>query len=542
MTATTRRQSGLLGIPPLPPLPKKTMPKSNSGRREDVVRVEQQQEGSSSTKRRAEAGTLSRTTRTDSLELAGCDQKPLGKGVLKRRRSLPCPPTHPSLPAAEGHFLEGVALESCHDLLSIPDPPSPPLVTRRASGAFLPLRDLSNEEGRTAASPHQLLLKRGSPLVSTRKSKRSRLSLPLVPSPIVTKQQLSDSRRAKASSSMLEPCGIRQGGDSLFGADSSNGSAGSTFQTFKQREQLASYTIPTMPQTGKLREVRRLVHAYTNLPEEKRWGSNEALTIQQMSGYPLVPSVIPGGAVSESEKLQRRSSVISSLSSRLKLVEACKLRDARMAEDVTECRAQKVRREGYGYTHITTGRAVPPEEFEQRYLCMIREVSSIRSKSWGDYFANLSTELKTNLPKYRTEKKPTSPFRANAEALVAGKAVMVDSVSAKDEIGAMELAETSLEAVAAEDDGFPVTHQKHDATPANVDEAASSTAITKAKVQRVPSPTSPDMLLPFPARDETSTNPLIAGAEQKLWTAIDQALACYSQEVLEIQAAVHRSS
>jgi hypothetical protein len=395
----------------------------------------------------------------------------------------------------------------------------------------------------------QLGLKRGSPLVSTRKSKRSRSSLPLLPSPIVTKKQASESR-AKAAASKLDSRGIRQGGDTLFGtgaetntesSNTANSSAGATFQTFKQREELDDYLIPTMPQTEKLREVRRLVHAYTNLPEEKRWGSKEAVTIQQISGYPLVPAVIPEGAVSQSEKLQRRSSVISSISSRLKLVEACKLRDARMAEDVTECRAQKVRREGYEYTHMTSGRDVPPEEFEQRYLCMIREVSSIRSKSWGDYFATLSADLKSNLPKYRAEKNLT--LTCEAETELAGKSAMVDNVSTKDEIDAMEIAETSLNAVETEKEGCPAMYQTHDAAPPKVEEATSSfAATTKGKDHRVPSPTSPDMLLPFPDRDETSTNPLIAGAEQKLWSTIDQALACYSQQVLEIQAAVHRSS
>ena len=45
------------------------------------------------------------------------------------------------------------------------------------------------------------------------------------------------------------------------------------------------------------------------------------------------------------------------------------------------------------YTHIPTGRLVSPAEFEARYMCMVEEVSAVRSKAWGDYFAKLSREL-----------------------------------------------------------------------------------------------------------------------------------------------------
>jgi hypothetical protein len=56
------------------------------------------------------------------------------------------------------------------------------------------------------------------------------------------------------------------------------------------------------------------------------------------------------------------------------------------------------------------------------------------------------------------------------------------------------------------------------------------------EMEDAPSESTSELLLPLPSRDETSSDPAIAAAEERLWRAIDEALATYSREVLALRS------
>ena len=521
-------------------------------------------------------------------------ERPLHNSSLKRRRSLPTMTHNRSSPSTPGnqHFLQGIVLDECKDLLSIPDPPTPPVKSSRrvSSGSFVvPLRDLSNGDKQpsfrdasssTAATSNTKRNVLVAPLPD-RKTKRSRLSLPSMASPIVSKKSIaasatkfrSENTNNKASQtptseSLHASRGNIHNGDSedLGSAQEPtkkmNGCTSTSFQTFKAPERSTSdkpdvYRIPTKPDTKGLMEIRELVHAYTLLPQERRFDSKEAKAIERVTGYPVVSAFVPKGAVSQASRQARRKHIIDNLSSRMKNVDSCKNRDARLTQTVTQCRVQKFRGGHMVYTHIPSGRHVEAEEFEARYMCMIEEVSAVRSQSWGNYFAKLSQDLKektkTAAPLKQdedtqskedasssTDSSPPSDSNSNTKASpeeTFPDATPPNEIQSDIEMEVIDQG-TDHEVHKEEDLCSDIIYKTIDpTTKPQVDDDDDEPLITPAKkLPRPPSPTSPDMLLPFPSRDQPSSNALIARAERKLWNAIDDALATYSKEVLEIQA------
>ena len=312
-----------------------------------------------------------------------------------------------------------------------------------------------------------------------------------------------------------------------------------TFQTFKtSAEDVLIYRIPKQPDTQGLQELRKLVHAYTLIPEKERFESKEAQEIEKLSGYPLVPAFIPDDSVTSSGKNLRRRRIIDDLPNRMMSCDDCKHRDVKLMQSVTQCSARKIRGGYVEYQHIPTGRDVTPEEFEARYLCMIDEVSAVRSQSWGAYFARLAQDIKAS------DGSGKAPCVTEASAEENQQANNNDNNKASLEKES-DSEKESVESVAhaysyADDEEYfrDVIYKKVDATQINPSQHANATSTTPLKAsQRPPSPTSPDMLLPFPSRDNPSQDAMIARAEKKLWNRIDAALKEYSKEVLEIQAA-----
>lgn len=499
---------------------------------------------------------------------------------LKRRRSLPLCRAKESDP--NPHFLQGIALDKCTNLLSLPDPPSPPkrFSKRRATDTFVPLRDLSNgDEKGIPASPisnSSRMSKRSGGSLTTQnhhsRPKRSRLNLPSMASPLVSKKSAAASaakNRARDDSAVhrmgkthtITPplYASPQNGEGQHSHSTSHTqTAGkNSFQAFKKAPKKAApvvYQIPTQPDTESLMKIRALVHAYTALPVEKRFESDEAKAIEAASGYPVVPSFVPPHAVRKEDRLDRRNYIITNLPTRMKNVDGCKARDAHLMETVTQCRVQKLRGGYVEYQHIPTGRSVPPQEFEARYMCMINEVSAVRQKSWGDYFAKLTQEIKAHKTDESTKQEENSqssnfslsspPTDAMDDSSQEDKASAIPEASS-DDVGKEE--GDSMEGIQATEAGDSVTHEPEgenlcaEVIYKTIDEETQRST-PDTKLPRAPSPTSADMLLPFPSRDQPSSNVLIARAEQELWTTIDTALATYSQRVLEIQAAETRTT
>lgn len=625
---TTRRQSFALGLPPLP----------SSKKSLGVERIsrQQQQQQPIESNHHVTTRSVSRQRGNSPLNRGALHETPLSAAAnesnstimnrvlgkrshsnntsLQRRRSLPVANNNhaESVPSAKKrgnhhHFLHGIALDECRDILALPDPPSPssppPLTLqtakrystrrRRQTDTFVPLRDLSNgekdEEDLTAdsssspnssGSSNSMLSKRRSMTTASfmhvRKPKRSRLSLPSLTSPIVSKKSVASATKSTAPASRsLHPPPPRQlcneqGFDSALHAKTKKTEC-PTFRAPPPEEQVHDmYQVPSQPETAELCKIQTLVHAYTALPVEKRFESQQAKAIEAASGYPLVPSLVPPSAAGDADKNQRRRTIIANLPTRLRCADECKIRDAQLVQTITECRVQKLRGGHVEYTHIPTGRAVPPREFEARYLCMIDEIGAVRNKSWGNYFTKLAQEIKAQKlsnddvaqeqdcmcsNELSSSPPPTvAPTSGNITQDEPVPAVAPpqeennkNDTSSQEEIQNMKTSDSCSHEPEGENLCTNVIYKTLDTTASNTamhqpnkDATQRKNTPDKKLPRRPPSPTSPDMLLPFPLRNEPSSNPLIARAEQKLWNTIDDALATYSKEVLEIQAATTR--
>ena len=475
--------------------------------------------------------------------------------------------TSPSLKRRRSHFLRGIEIADCDDLLSIPDPPTPPPPLRTA-----PLRDLSNDDPHSTSRSTSPMGKRNptaSPAMhlsqnAEEPSKRVRLSLSIAASSVLSEKQVLDNQavgedkaKEQQQQQQQQPPQVEDLLEKNMQDDldddhnddddeeallpptlpSEQDKGVTTFQTFKSSgEDALIYRIPKQPDTQGLQELRKLVHAYTLIPEKERFESKEAQEIEKLSGYPLVPAFIPDDSVTSSGKNLRRRRIIDDLTNRMMSCDDCKHRDVKLMQSVTQCSARKIRGGYVEYQHIPTGRDVTPEEFEARYLCMIDEVSAVRSQSWGAYFARLAQEIKAS------DGSGQAPCVTEASAEENQQANNNNEASLEKE---SDLEKESVESVAhahsyADDEEYfrDVIYKKVDATQINPSQHANATSTTPLKAsQRPPSPTSPDMLLPFPSRDNPSQDAMIARAEKKLWNRIDAALKEYSKEVLEIQAA-----
>jgi hypothetical protein len=535
------------------------------------------------------------------------------------------------------HFLQGVEIDTCADILSIPDPPSPSSDNdnmKKSSKAVVfasPLRDVSNaDEAPSSTTQTQTSQKRSSPSSLVSSSSPSSTTSTTTPhnnmkrvrwtptstvqtSPLVSQkkrlqrrrrlcgyleqaeqQQEEEASSLSPSSSSLPNHEDEVQGTEFIQHDEENGEeesssmssrrkqGASTFVTVKvaptlppppsftpspppPQKQVAMYRIPNQPDTQGLQEIRKLVHAYTLLPEDERFESQPVKDIERLSGgYQLVPAYLADGRVSEADKLQRRQHIFANLTSRMEGIDDCKRRDVQLTEEATQCTAQKLRGGYVEYTHIPTGRKVPPQEFEARYMCMIDEVTSIRSNAWGAYFAKLGQELQTSSSlsssssssSSSSEDTSSTPSDTDNNNTQEGYSSVDQSVTVEEEELPSQL-ETNLDLIETPAAAAEVVDQEDDQIcPHVIYKNIKCTSQTKSaslelqkdlttptKVERRPlSPTSPDMLLPFPSRDKPSEDVLIARAEAKLWNTIDTALEVYSKEVLEIQATAIRKA
>lgn len=628
MTATTRRQSALWGMPPSPsskslvvmntiaqqhPLHAATSTTCLPDSKSFVVAappLENAAGNRETTSTPPLLVNLENETESSPSKL-NTSRNSMATPSLKRRRTFPSAVFHGIVQTSPLVAPVLVSRDHYKNLLSSSSSSMAPLHSTtfdEEGAAFEPLRDLSNEEGlglsittinkrNVASTPCRAM---------EQHAKRPRLSLPhMMTSPLVSKKVTASSANRRddcTAFAMMEqtkqlvdrkdpPKIHHKGQDDDSGLESldKNDDTESLLPTSDQDldEFPQVFAIPSSPDTDKLMEIRRLVHAYTALPEDSRFESNEAKAVEELSGYTLVPSFVVDGAISEAQEYERRQSIIESLQDRVKIGDSCKIRDARLIQSVTECRFGRGCDGSIEYTHVPSSRSISPQEYEERYMCMMDEFSTIRTKSWGDYFAKLGQEMKakstqvektdslagetTTAPSVKDsgasceeyaavaletaepnqdepeiDQDPTSTDRpvANDENTVPDKLDVPqenqwgDDMETEDEIADDPTHQQPQEAVSANDNA---------AAEGCIDVEISDTEmccspIVYKKIDRTkqkeenhapapPSttlfrlPTSPDMLLPFPPCDDPSTHHLIARAENKLLVTIDDALA-----------------
>lgn len=425
------------------------------------------------------------------------------------------------------HFLHGFEFDRCSDALSIPDPPSPGRVaTRRFSSPIVgyPLREISN------ASDVEDEDERDSTNVTTRtKQKQTRKSLGHFESPVesssATTQNVQiqpikstekrpkesvrverSSKRHKKRNSIVVPSELEptdcQTDDEFTKA----------FASLKQEHSppaspAKETKTPTKPSTNELRDLRKLVHAYTNLPKKDRDDSPAAQEIFASTGYRLRSAPIQSlnSTCSAPTALTREQKInfFMKLGPDLQKIDTCKVSDAKMVIEVTQCRPHKVRGGYYNYFHNETGRTVSPDEFEERYMMMLEEVNQIRSNAWEKYFDKLRSE--------------------NEDQFASSNELCEDQEHMETQGGQACASNSEVHP------DLPLSDKKSNLSISNV---ANSTLDDS----NIDIDGEDDLLaLSLPSRDETSNDPRIARAERKLWRSIDKALEEYSREVLAAQ-------
>jgi hypothetical protein len=478
------------------------------------------------------------------------------------------------------HFLQGIQLDSCSDLLSIPDPPSPGkqvLNRRRMSSPLVrPFRDLSNE-------PHIDNTPTTKTITSAIKQVQSRKSLCHVPfSPPASLDQAS----AGESTTLLPPALIVIGSRDEQEATSTtidyasvtrrrkkrqsivlpidhaaqDGMAADcicqTFVTFKkpspERFEAPETASPESHifTTDNLAELRRLVREYCSLPPDARVGSTDAKGIENLCGYIVAPPLPDDTDL----KAPVSQSILSSQESKMELLrpmepalrrmDNAKIKESKKIQDITECLVQKSGGK-YRYFHLPTGRHISADEYEQRYRLMLDEITKIRSEEWANYFQDIQSNRGVILSpiaglhareKLLAAKKVTTDtiegdFETKLENHPSPPSIQLSSFAATPPTPDCRLSGSSSDSTSSMTTSALLrgdeTRQLHDKDCSDMDESPT---------------TEEDMVLPITSRVDSSSDPDIARAEIKLWATIDRALEVYSEEVLVIQAARRRDA
>ncbi|KAL7573827.1 hypothetical protein ACA910_012406 [Epithemia clementina (nom. ined.)] len=301
---------------------------------------------------------------------------------------------------------------------------------------------------------------------------------------------------------------------------------------------------PNKPPIDVLHDLRKLVHSYTSIPKHERSSACiSAKNILACTGYPLLgfdPTAKPCPVLGVASDLTREQKLefFCKIGPQLKHMDACKVSDAKMVEEVTQCKSQKVRGGFYRYFHGETGREVTTEEFEERYLMMLDEVNRIRSTAWAEYFDALRDDKKVksgaSVDEVQEMKTGTCQDAGETSSSTETNPVTQErQLHVSTSPSRKVLPWNELHATPARHEDLSCVAVKSNVKKSHV-MANEVTARSDAKL--------PPTIIPFPDRDEESSDPVIAQAERKLWDSIDKALEEYSREVMAAQRRTTRTA
>jgi hypothetical protein len=206
------------------------------------------------------------------------------------------------------------------------------------------------------------------------------------------------------------------------------------------------------------------------------------------------------------------------------------------------------------YYDVLSNRPIPADEYEQRYLLMLQDIHKIRSQEWAQHFQQVT------VPGVVQEQA------LDLESPLEMKDDVNDNYDDDEDVNeSMDICETSASFVLGEEDhnleddstGMKTNTSMNPYDDSNtssssskggdegqeivLDEKGEFRAFSYSMDGTVASPGSDydneSSVLPLPSRDEESSDPEFAQAEQKLWGAIDHALEEYSRDILAIQTA-----
>jgi len=370
-----------------------------------------------------------------------------------------------------------------------------------------------------------------------------------------------------SNSSDIELNGIRPTGTSSVASEASQGNSD--------------------PSTSHL--LLQAVREICSLPEEKRFGSDQAKVIELLGGYPYIPpaekkrieeaetngkssddglnwTFSPGKAAAcekpandpplspadpIAETMEKKRELILTLGPVVERMEAKKKEEVEAARTATDCRVSRTRKGRYKYYDVETDEEVTPEEYKRRYCAMLERLREERMNGQGRVDG---IEESAAMDEKLTAQDDVKPSEASKDADAVAYAdeaedssahVTVESTSIDEGEGMSSVQD--IEEVTArveEGDSHSPNAEKslsigNEAAFPTEEESATSPQPQQHQLQdqRTSSSSAAFPVLPLPDRDEPDSDPQIAAAEQRLWSEIDAALTRYSREVICIRKA-----
>jgi hypothetical protein len=174
-----------------------------------------------------------------------------------------------------------------------------------------------------------------------------------------------------------------------------------------------------LPSIDQVAEIRRLIHEYTLLDPLDRQGSDQSQQIHAMTGYTLnspfgSSTTVMGNykpVATRSDKLK----ILMDLNIDLAKLDACKIRDQKLAEICTQCRYE---RSGcmFRFVHMPSGREITAQQYEERYSVMLQQLCQMRSAHWSEYFAILFDAKNSDLNHHDSKLSVFSPVSSEASS------------------------------------------------------------------------------------------------------------------------------
>ena len=533
------------------------------------------------------------------------------------------------------HFLSEFNVDDCFDFRAIPDPPSPKAASRNRRRLSTPVPPTTVNQASHATPPHKNSSS-GMPLADDESfprasGKRSRNSLCHVPSPIVASTEQHDDPSLPDSPPPVA-CNNMHVSICLDEDDHQDNTANSVKRRKKRqsmelprelvlenaaRSVEASFappraSIPTRPSSCQshqnlpiafqgdmqnMEDLQQLVRGYCKVPRERRSTCQQAITIEETTGYPLAKQDV---VTDSPQRMSSRRMLLQTMAPIIEEIDKRKAEDIAKWEYETACRVERSTKSGkYRYISIETNTKVGSQEYKRRYMGVLEREASWRLAKTNEWKAKLdATATKAGLEEVdlnKTEGEETSSMDVqlvtdsssdveecestsfdttdgldlDPDEIIALEAKTSEEIAQEslpsgfteqEEVSCMEICDMSV-SLDLGDAPFDVpvefetsSRMKTDNTPTVEDSdeeeelrqvlAPITTrtdhdgcALNEESEKVVPksvTPTDMSELLPLPDRGEKSMDPDIAKAERRLWRRIDDALRDYSHEVMEI--------
>ena len=271
---------------------------------------------------------------------------------------------------------------------------------------------------------------------------------------------------------------------------------------------------------------------WTDFDDKEKWSQGDpsdiAIQVQRLTEYPLVPPLPADTEIGDfSSPVKTRASKTDVLSRiDLRRLDEGKIRDSATAEQVTECRVEKVPGM-YVYFDMATRAYIKPQEYESRYLLMLDEINKFRYEEWKLYFDNLkqdrtafATTVSARCFSSTHHKQPQTEVEANSPLQHPS---LLCYESPNDMFSASET-ETS------EDAHCEVSEPKHPYWNTRFLEIKRAVDLAKAELSES------NRTINLSSNIASLADPEAVEAETRVLDAIENALAEYSREMIKIQA------